>query len=147
MVRLATILAALGALAIADAAVAATPASWARGANQICALQLQRIRAIPRPPAGDPIRAAAYIDKVDAVADPLTRHIAALPRPVSEGTLIRSWFAAGATVSAHNRRLADALRAGDSARASQQIQTLTAAGARADALARRLGARVCAQSP
>ena len=147
MVRIVLILAALGALVVADTAVAATPRSWARGANGICALQLKRIRAVPRPPAGDALRTAAYIDKVDAVADPLTRQIAALPRPASEGPLIRSWLAAGAVVSAYNRQLADALRAGDSARASRQIRTLTAAGARADAIARRLGANVCAESP
>ncbi len=126
MLRIAMILAALGALTIVDLADAATPASWARGADRICGVQLKQIRAIPRPPAGDPIKTATYIDKVDAVADPLTRQIATLPRPASEAALIRSWLVAGATVSEHNRQLADALRAGDSARASRQVQTLAA---------------------
>ena len=132
----------------ASAAAAATPtkSSWAAGANRICRLELTRLHALPKPAQGDVTGTVAYLQRVVAITNPLTRQIAALPRPAAEATPIRQWLATQWSAAGMAGRLSDAVTAGDSAGVSLVVRQITALGVRADALARRLGAAVCAES-
>jgi hypothetical protein len=130
----------------AAAAAVPTKASWASGANRICRLELDRIHALQRPAQGDVAGTVAYLQKAAAISNPLTKQIAALPRPASEATPIKRWLGTQWEAMAKLRRLSDAISAHDATEAATLSQALTVLGVRADAIAKRLGATVCAQS-
>ena len=123
-----------------------TKASWARGANAICRVELARVHALRQPAQGDVGGLVTYLDRAIAVANPYTARIARLPRPASERMTIAQWVGIQYRAVREIRQLQDALRLRDMNRVASLLTALTQQGKRSDALARRLGAGVCAQS-
>ena len=138
----------LGAAVAAGWAAAATPtkASWARQANAICRVELTRVHALRQPGQGDIAGLVTYLDRAIAIANPYTARIARLPRPASERPSIAQWVGIQYLAVREIRQLQAALKVRDMNKTASLLATLTRQGNRSDALARRLGAGVCAQS-
>ena len=142
------VLAAAGTLVLPLAAPGAPPtrASWSAGANRICAVGNAYIRALPRPTTS-----ALLVADLRAIFIRQERwlpEVASLPVPVRDrapvGRLV-ALLRAGQGV--YGRELIPALARGDQKAAGRASAKLAALGRGADAIARKLGANVCAIDP
>jgi hypothetical protein len=104
------------------------------------------MHAVPRPASGDIAGAAAYVHRIIEIGTPYTTKIAALPRPPAARTEIAAWLYHERRVEAFARTAAHALDVRDRTRAAAALNAMVAEGARADAVAVKLGANVCASS-
>ena len=145
--RQALLLAAV-ASAAATSASAATPtrAGWAHGANRACRVELDRLHALQRPGQGDYAGLAAYLQNMVAIATPLTKQIAVLPRPTAERGLIARWIALQWQGVAVSRQLRAAVLARDGAKLQSGLVAMARVASRSDTIATQLGANVCAES-
>jgi hypothetical protein len=139
----------IGALLLgAGHAVASPPtrASWAAAANKHCAVANAKVRRLPKIAASTlipDIRATLRIGKV------LTAQLAAIPVPVSERATVRTLMAISHGQIALLQKYVDAVDAGDLAAVKRLTTTIAndRSGDRYNAVARSLGARVCAENP
>jgi hypothetical protein len=136
---------------VAAAAVAATTASagstvslpkWAQKANAICATGNAAIRQLPNPTTT--AQAIIVVQKQIYWTDWQAAKIGALPRPAADATRISAMVGEIVRVVRLWRRVVTALNAGDGAQASALIMQARPHVARANRIARGLGARTCA---
>jgi hypothetical protein len=133
------------------AAVAATTASagptvslpaWVLKANAICATGNAAIRQLPKPTTV--AQAITVVQKQTFWTNWQADKIRALPRPAAQATRISAMVREIDAVVRLWRRVVTALKTGDGARASALIGQATPHVARANTIARALGARTCA---
>jgi hypothetical protein len=122
-----------------------TTASWARGANRICASELTQVHAVPKP-AADYLPEAQYLDRLASIVSRATTAVSSLPRPGASRAAISRWIALEWQGVKDVRQMAAAFRAHDLAGAQSIGVADKPRGAQADAIATRLGATICAQS-
>lgn len=138
---------AVTALAVATAAAARTPttASWAKAANAICATANAQIRLLPK------LTTATYLGDVRATgyaASREARQLAAIPRPTTERTLIAAFIENAQTSSRMIvQQFVPAVERHDSASIARLGKRIGKLGLQFNAMARKLGARVCAENP
>jgi hypothetical protein len=125
-------------------ASASTPtlASWARGANRICAAELTQVHGLPKPVA-DYLPEAQYLDRSASIVGAAT--LSTLPRPAASRSAISRWIALEWQGVRHVRQIAAAFRTHDLAAAQSIGSADKPRSARADAIAIHLGATICAQ--
>ena len=148
----ATALAACAALVVAllaaTVAVAGSPtrASWAAAANRYCTVANTQIRALPKVTT----RAQLIGDSraILVIAKRETRQLARILRPPRERSLIGKLIANSRKQNTiFQKQLLPALISGDSSRVQYLLSELKPLGIRYNKIARRLGARICAQTP
>lgn len=141
--------AALGvALLVATEATAGSPtrASWAAAANRYCSVGNAQIRALPKMTTG--ARLIHDIRATLVIARRETRQLARIPRPPRERSLIGKLIANSRKQNTiFQKQLLPALLRGDSSRVQYLLSELKPLGTRYNKIARRLGARICAQNP
>jgi hypothetical protein len=139
---LAVVLIAACTAATAAAAPTISARQWAQKANAICAKGNAAIRELPRPTTT--AQAIAVVQKQIYWTDWQADRIRALPRPAANATRIAALVAEIDLVVRVWRRAVTALKAGDGAQASALLVQAAPHVARANTLARALGARTCA---
>ena len=136
------------ALLVATEATAGSPtrASWAAAANRYCTVANTQIRALPKVTT----RAQLIGDSraILVIARRETRQLVRILRPPRERSLIGKLIANSRKQNTIvQKQLLPALSRGDSSRVQYLLSELKPLGTRYNKIARRLGARICAQTP
>jgi hypothetical protein len=123
-----------------------TTASWARAANAVCAAVNTSVRKLPAPSSGDgllaDLRAIARLS-----ADEHTK-LAAIARPAGDRvSIVRLLTILRTQNTMFSSELIPALRRNDTVAATRLFRKNDQLGSVFNAIARRLGAQICAENP
>jgi hypothetical protein len=123
----------------------ATTASWAKAANNVCAEENAQIRMLPRISSRNLISDLRATVRIASRAD---AELSAIPRPPTVNRSLKEMLSIIREQSALvTNQLLPALKRGDSAAYRRVGKTINGLNARYNALARSLGANVCAENP
>ena len=144
MIRLATVsLLAVGALACAAPSFAASASDWSKAADRICARTNADIDRIPEPDSTKTLIAAT--EKILALGARQTSDLAKLKRPSGDATTIAQLVGIYEQQIGIIKTLIAALRRDDQVKAEAVVAQGNALESKAMALARKLGAKKCAE--
>lgn len=133
-------------LASQAAAGGASNARWAAAANKACAASYAKVEALPRVTTRD--LAVADLRAVVRLSKQLTQQLSQIPAPPSErstvGQLLQLAISGNSIVE---RQLVPALLMDDEVAVARYSTQSSQIGARFNAVARALGARICAENP
>ncbi len=127
-------------------AAAPTRATWAGAANKRCAVAYAAIRRLPT------ITTATFVSDLRAtlrIGKTLNNQLAAIPVPASEVPTVRKLIAISRGQATLLEQYLAAIDAGDQATVKRLATRIAkdTSGDRFNAIARSLGARVCAENP
>jgi hypothetical protein len=133
------------ALLVASEAGAGSPtrASWAAAANRYCSVASAQVIALPKPTTLP--RLIADFRGTLVIAKRETRQLARIARPPRERSLIGKLLANSRKQDSISQKLLQALIEGDLSRARFLGTEIDPLNTRYDKIARKLGARICAE--
>ena len=140
----ATVVVIIGAVGSAGASTP-TRASWAAAANKICGKANAFVRSLPTPTTQKVFIADARA--TIRISPGVDRALAAIPRPANERSKIQALIAASQLETSLLPQFLRAMTRNDQGSMRRLGGRLDRLDSRFNALARQLGARVCAENP
>src|SRR5262249_22906036 len=123
-----------------------TTAGWARAADAVCAVVNAGVRKLPAPTSNDGL--VADLRAITRLSVDEHARLSAIPRPAGDRTSIARLLTILRTQNRiFSSELIPALQRNDTVAATRLFRQNDQLGREFNALARRLGARICAENP